>query len=181
MRNFLLGGFCLVFSFQALTQTSYSPAVKKYIDYDTSVIAFTHCMLADVKGLKVDGDQTVIVRNGSIAAVGDSKKVSIPPGAVIVDLTGKSLLPGFVLLHEHMYYSAYPPDFSYLHAKQLPITFPRMYLACGATTIRTAGSLEPYSDLNLKRDIRERSWGRTWMSPRLILRERVLFFPRCMN
>ena len=153
MRNFLLGGFCLVFSFQALTQTSYSPAVKKYIDYDTSVIAFTHCMLADVKGLKVEGDQTVIVRNGSIAAVGDSKKVSIPPGAVIVDLTGQSLLPGFVLLHEHMYYSAYPPDFSYLHAKQLPITFPRMYLACGATTIRTAGSLEPYSDLNLKRDI----------------------------
>jgi imidazolonepropionase-like amidohydrolase len=35
----------------------------------------------------------------------------------------------------------------------LPYTFPKLYLACGATTIRTAGSVEPYSDLNLKRDI----------------------------
>jgi hypothetical protein len=52
-----------------------------------------------------------------------------------------------------MYYAAYPSDFSYLNLKQLPITFPKLYLACGATMIRTAGSIEPYSDLNLKRDI----------------------------
>jgi imidazolonepropionase-like amidohydrolase len=110
-------------------------------------------MLADVKNLKMEGDQTVVVRDGKIVSMGDSKKLSIPPGAVVIDLTGKSLLPGFVLLHEHMYYAAYPSDFSYLNAKQLPITFPKLYLACGATTIRTAGSLEPYSDLNLKRDI----------------------------
>jgi imidazolonepropionase-like amidohydrolase len=42
---------------------------------------------------------------------------------------------------------------SYVHLKQLPVTFPRLYLACGVTTIRTAGSIEPYSDLSLKKDI----------------------------
>jgi len=52
-----------------------------------------------------------------------------------------------------MFYAAYSRDFTWLHVKELPYTFPKLYLACGATMIRTAGSVEPYSDLNLKRDI----------------------------
>src|ERR1700722_16185957 len=153
MRKIFLAGFYLAIGMQAISQTTFSAVVKKYIDYDTPVIAFTHCRLADVKHLKVLEDQTVIVRNGIITAVDDSKKLSTPPGSTVIDLTGKSLLPGFVLLHEHMFYVAYSADFTYIHVKQLPYTFPKLYLACGATTIRTAGSVEPYSDLNLKRDI----------------------------
>jgi len=153
MRKLLLTGSCLLIVLQAITQTSFSDQVKKYIDYDSSFIAFTHCRLADVKNLKVLEDQTVIVHNGIITAVADSRKISPPSGSMVIDLTGKSLLPGFVLLHEHMYYAAYSADFSYLHVKQLPFTFPKLYLACGATTVRTAGSVEPYSDLNLRRDI----------------------------
>ena len=151
MKKLLLAGSCLLIGLQAISQISFSPQVKKYIDYDTAFIAFTHCRLADVKNLKVLEDQTVIVRNGIITAVADSKMLSAPPGSMVIDLTGKSLLPGFVLLHEHMYYAAYSADFTYLHVKQLPYTFPKLYLACGATTVRTAGSVEPYSDLNLKR------------------------------
>ena len=45
--------------------TDFSAVVKKFIDYDTSLIAFTHCKLADVKHLKVLDDQTVIVRTSS--------------------------------------------------------------------------------------------------------------------
>ena len=153
MKKFLLAGSYLLIILQTIAQTSFSSQVKKFIDYDSSFIVFTHCKLADVKNLKVLEDQTVIVRNGIITAVADSKKLPPPSGATIIDLTGKSLLPGFVLLHEHMFYAAYSADFSYLHVKQLPFTFPKLYLACGATTIRTAGSVEPYSDLNLKRDI----------------------------
>ena len=153
MKKTFFFGSCLLVALQALAQTSFSPAVKKFIDYGSSFISFTHCRLADVKHLKVLEDQTVIVHNGIIAAVGDSKKLSPPAGSVVLDLTGKSLLPGFVLLHEHMFYADYSADFSYLHVKELPYTFPKLYLACGATTIRTAGSVEPYTDLNLKRDI----------------------------
>jgi imidazolonepropionase-like amidohydrolase len=153
MKKLLFAGSYLLIVLQTIAQTSFSPQVRKFIDYDSSFIAFTHCKLADVKNLKMLEDQTVIVRNGIITAVGDSKKLSPPPGSTVIDLSGKSLLPGFVLLHEHMFYAAYSPDFSYLHVKELPYTFPKLYLACGATTIRTAGSVEPYSDLNLKRDI----------------------------
>ena len=153
MKKLFLDGLCLLVVLQSMSQTSFSPQVKKYIDYDSSVIAFTHCRLADVKHLKVLEDQTVVIRNGIITGVGESKKLPPPPGSTVIDLTGKSLLPGFVLLHEHMYYAAYSADFTYLHVKELPYTFPKLYLACGATTVRTAGSVEPYSDLNLKRDI----------------------------
>jgi imidazolonepropionase-like amidohydrolase len=153
MKQILLSVSYLLIALQALTQPSFSPVVQKFIDYDSAVITFTHCRLADVKHLKVLEDQTVIVRNGIITAVDDSKKLAPPAGSTVIDLTGKSLLPGFVLLHEHMFYAAYSADFTYLHVKQLPYTFPKLYLACGATTIRTAGSVEPYSDLNLKRDI----------------------------
>lgn len=124
-------------------------SVQQFIAYDQPVIAFTHCNLADVEGLKVQPDQTVIVRNGVIAAIGGP----VPADATVIDCTGKSLLPGYVLMHEHMYYPDISPSPVYVHYKQLPFTFPKLYLACGATTIRTAGSVEPYSDLNLKRDI----------------------------
>jgi hypothetical protein len=63
MKQLLLAGFYLLIGFRSISQTSFSAVVKKYIDYDTSVIAFTHCRLADVKHLKVLEDQTVIVRN----------------------------------------------------------------------------------------------------------------------
>jgi imidazolonepropionase-like amidohydrolase len=153
MKKLFLAAPYLLIALQAVAQTSFSPQVKRYIDYDSAFIAFTHCRLADVKRLKVLEDQTVVIRNGIITAVADSKKLPPPPGSVVIDLTGRSLLPGFVLLHEHMYYADYSADFTYLHVKELPFTFPKLYLACGATTIRTAGSVEPYSDLNLRRDI----------------------------
>jgi imidazolonepropionase-like amidohydrolase len=136
-----------------LSQPVYSPSVRQFIDYDSPVIALTHARLVDVKMVRTIPDQTVIIRNGLIEVVGDAGKVLVPPGAQVIDLGGESLLPGLVLLHEHMYYPAVSISPAYLHFKQLPVTFPKLYLACGATTIRTAGSVEPYSDLALKRDI----------------------------
>ncbi len=62
-------------------------------------------------------------------------------------------MPGLVMLHEHMYISAMSQAPPYLNIRQLPLTFPRLYLAAGATTIRTCGSIEPYSDIHIKRDI----------------------------
>src|SRR5580704_12505920 len=115
MKKVFLAGFYLLIGLQAFSQTTFSAVVKKYIDYDSPVIAFTHCRLADVKHLKVLEDQTVIVRNGVITAVDDSKKLPVPTGSTVIDLTGKSLLPGFVLLHEHMFYPAYSADFTYIH------------------------------------------------------------------
>jgi imidazolonepropionase-like amidohydrolase len=153
MKKIAFAIWGLAFALNAFPQVSYSPSVRQFIDYDSAVIALTHCLMADVKNLRMVPDQTVVIRNGLIAAVGDAGKTPVPAGASVIDCSGKSLLPGFVLMHEHMFYPAISISPFYIQYKQLPVTFPKLYLACGATTIRTAGSVEPYSDLNLKRDI----------------------------
>lgn len=98
-------------------------------------------------------NQTIIISRGKIDWVGDDTKAIIPKGANIVDLNGKAMMPGLVMLHEHMYISAHSMTPRYLNLKQLALTFPRLYLAAGATTIRTCGSIEPYSDIRIKKDI----------------------------
>src|SRR5690242_4526717 len=50
-------------------------------------------------------------------------------------------------MHDHMFY---PGGGGY---NELNVSAPRLYLAGGVTTIRTTGSIEPYSDLSLKRMI----------------------------
>ncbi|MBS1654233.1 MAG: amidohydrolase family protein [Bacteroidetes bacterium] len=140
------------FTTKAFAQHPYPSSIQPYIDYKQDTIALTHCYLADVIHKKVLSDQTIIISHGIITASGNASTTKIPAGATIVDCTGKSVLPGFVLLHEQMYYPAMSVSPYYAHFKQLPVTFPRLYLACGVTTIRTTGSLEPYSDISLKKE-----------------------------
>ena len=109
--------------------------------------------MIDGKGGAAKPHQTIIISKGKIDWVGDDAKGSIPKGSSIIDLNGKAMMPGLVMLHEHMYISAHEIDTRYLNLKQLSFSFPRLYLAAGATTIRTCGSIEPYSDLRIKKDI----------------------------
>jgi len=93
----------------------------------------------------------VVIRGTRIEAVGDDGKVTVPAGAKTLDLAGMTVIPGLVGMHDHLYYPAPqgPPAMYPEHAT----SFPRLYLAGGVTTIRTTGSVEPYTDLELKRAI----------------------------
>jgi imidazolonepropionase-like amidohydrolase len=153
MKQLAFLGWVLMMGSRVFSQSSYSSSVRQYIDYNSDLTAFIHCSVVDVIHLRVVPEQTVIVRKGIIESIGEGSKIKVPADATVIDLAGKSLLPGFVLMHEHMYYPALSISPFYVHFKQLPVTFPKLYLACGATTIRTAGSVEPYSDLDLRRDI----------------------------
>lgn len=118
----------------------------KFIAYNQPVIAFTHAEIVDGTGAAAKYDQTLIVKDGRIAAMG--AHVAVPKGATVIDARGKTLLPGFVMMHEHMFY----PTGTRIYGS-MPYTFPRLYLAGGTTTARTGGSLSPYADINLARDI----------------------------
>ncbi|MBK7123012.1 MAG: amidohydrolase family protein [Chitinophagaceae bacterium] len=141
------------FTTVVFSQIKFSDETKKYIEYNDPVIVFKNGLLIDGKGNTARPHQTVIISNGKIEWLGDDSKATIPQGANIIDLDGKAIMPGLVMLHEHMYISAPSIEARYLHLKQLPFSFPRLYLAAGATTIRTCGSIEPYSDLRIKKDI----------------------------
>jgi enamidase len=119
--------------------------VEPFVSVDAPVIALVGAHLVDGTGAPGVSDQTVLVRDGRIEAVGPSGEVEIPEGAEVLDLAGKSVVPGFVMLHEHMFYPAGGGGMY----NELGYSFPRLYLAGGATTIRTGGSMMPYADLNL--------------------------------
>ena len=153
MKKSMASILVLLHFLNSLSQSVPSDAIKQFIDYYNPVIAFQHALLIDGTGNNSLANQTVIIKNGIISWIGHDNKAQIPKEAQLIDLTGKALLPGLVPLHEHMYISAFSNTEMFLHLKQLPVTFPRLYLAAGATTIRTAGSIEPYEDLRIKRDI----------------------------
>src|SRR5437899_9097605 len=130
-----------------------SPEVRVFVKEDAPVVALTHVRVIDGTGAVPRTDQTLVIANGKITAMGDAASTKIPEGAKVLDLKGYAVIPGLVGMHDHMYYPAPggPPAFSPEHAA----SFPRLYLAGGVTSIRTTGSVEPYSDLELKRAIDE--------------------------
>jgi len=130
-----------------------APAVREFVKVQASVVVLRHVRIIDGTGAPPRLDQALVIEAGKIRSVADASTVAAPAGATIVDLDGYTVIPGLVGMHEHMYYPApggqpamYPE-----HAN----SFPRLYLAGGVTTIRTAGSVEPYTDLELKRAIDE--------------------------
>lgn len=145
--------FLLFFKLHGFSQIKFSEETKKYIEYNDSVIVFKNALLIDGKGNAAKPHQTVIIINGKISWIGDDTKAVIPKVAKTIDLNAKALMPGLVMLHEHMYIAAPSLEFGYYNSRPQPVSFPRMYLACGATTIRTAGSIEPFLDISIKRNI----------------------------
>ena len=111
-------------------------------------MALAHAKVMDGRGGPAVEDQTVILRGNRIEAVGPSESVTVPEGAEVLDLTGKTLIPGLIMLHEHLFYTAGAGNYN-----TLGFSFPRLYLAGGVTTMRTAGSMMPYADINRKRSI----------------------------
>jgi enamidase len=125
-----------------------SAETRKFIIHQNPLMALTNVRVIDGTGGSPLPDQSVIIKEGRIMDMGDKNKISIPEGAIIIDLQGKSLLPGFIMFHEHLFYPAGGGQYN----QQLS-SFPKLYLAGGVTTIRTAGSLETYTDLSLKQAI----------------------------
>ena len=136
-----------------LNAQNYVPSVKQFITDSAKVIAFVGAKVIDGTGSRSKLNQTIIVKDGTIFQIGSSEEIAVPKDAAVINCAGKTIIPGLVMLHEHMYYTI--PAGTYFNVAEMPYSFPRMYLAGGATTIRTGGSIEPQTDLNIKKMINE--------------------------
>jgi imidazolonepropionase-like amidohydrolase len=125
-----------------------SPAVKAFISLDSPTFALTHVRVIDGTGAPAREDQTIVVSGGRILALGNAATTSVPAGAKVLEMRDHTVFPGIIGLHDHIFYPA-----GAAHYNTLEFSAPRLYLACGVTTIRTTGSLEPYAELNLKKAI----------------------------
>lgn len=116
-------------------------ALQPFIQVDAPALVLEHVRVIDGTGAPPKEDQTLAISQGKIAA-------QAPPGAKRIDLTGRTVFPGLVGMHDHLFY---PAGGGVFH--EMATSFPRLYLAAGVTTIRTTGSIEPYADLEIKRDV----------------------------
>lgn len=126
-----------------------SKTVAPFVAVNAAVVALTHVRVVDGTGRPAREDQTIIIDGQRIAAVGPAADVAVPPSARVLDLNGQTVIPGLVGMHEHTYF------WSTTRLSQMSISAPRLYLANGVTTIRTAGGMFPYVELNMKRAIDE--------------------------
>jgi imidazolonepropionase-like amidohydrolase len=146
----LRSSFAAAIAILSLPQVHAGPA-DQFVSVKAPVVALEHARIIDGLGHSPVENQTLVIRDGRIAALGPDGAVPVPAGALVVDLSHKTVLPGWVMVHEHLFYSSiYHGPF---HANEMDFSFPRMYLAAGVTSMRTGGSLEPYTDLQVKADI----------------------------
>jgi len=164
MRFLFLFG-ALLLATVAIAQTQKAIDVADFVSVDAPVVVLNHVRVIDGTGAAAKEDQAVMIANGKIQAIGPAASLQIdkPSGAasptpLILDRTGYTVIPGIVGMHDHLYYTDSAamqrvggrlgePG---LFVMEIPYTAPRLYLAAGVTTMRTTGSLEPYTDLKAK-------------------------------
>jgi enamidase len=127
-----------------------SNAVLNFVKVNAPVVALTNARVIDGTGAPPRDRQTIIIKGRNIAAFGDTDRITPPEGTTIIDLTGKTVIPGLVMMHEHLYYPTGPQVYG-----QLGQSFTRLYLAGGVTTLRTGGNVNGFMDLKVRRLIEE--------------------------
>lgn len=134
------------------------PDVQPFVSVPAGRTALTHVRIIDGTGSAPLEDSTILIDGPRIAAV-QPASAAVPSGYRTIDLTGATVIPGLVGMHNHMFYIARPNIDASGHfddpvvVPQMTFSAPRLYLANGVTTMRTTGSVEPYADLNVKTQI----------------------------
>ena len=142
----------------AVAQNAPPNDATPFISVHAPVIALNHVRIIDGTGAPAKENQTIVISDGKIQAAGDFGAVTIPTNAQQQDRTGYTVIPGLVGMHNHLYYTNSFADQVAgggiqepgLIIVEIPYSAPRLYLAAGVTTMRTTGSLEPYTDMKVK-------------------------------
>ena len=130
-------------------------AVLPFVSAGEARIALTHVRVIDGTGAAPMEDRALLIEGGKIVAI-LAGNAAVPTGYRVIDASGQSVMPGIVGMHDHQFYIARPNLDASGHSDQplmvpqMAFSSPRLYLAMGVTTLRTTGSVEPYTDLNMK-------------------------------
>ena len=160
MRGLMVFG-CLLFAVSAPAQTAGAPDVAPFVSVSAATFVLDHVRVVDGTGAEAKEDQAVVIANGKIQWMGPASAAQKPSGAQVLERSGYTVIPGLMGMHDHLYYtdsitlqtSSGRLEEPGLFVAEIPYTAPRLYLAAGVTTMRTTGSVEPYTDLKVKRRI----------------------------
>ncbi|NDV17251.1 amidohydrolase family protein [Muricauda sp. TY007] len=126
------------------TRDIYSDSILKYIKYNYPTLALMHVNVVDGTGAVLKEDQTIVIKHGLFEAIGGPTEIKVPRNAKILDLKGKTIIPGIVGMHNHLHIPRFP-DVGDVAAK--------LYLASGVTTIQTCGAASPNNEIALSNTI----------------------------
>jgi Tol biopolymer transport system component len=71
-------------------------------DRPRGTVALRGARIITMKGDEVIENGEILVRDNRIAAVGPAGSLTIPQGAQVIDVTGKTIIPGWVDVHAHL-------------------------------------------------------------------------------
>lgn len=132
---------------------SFSEFTQESIIHDDELIIIENVRVIDGSGSAALESQNITIRNGIIESV--SSQLVEGPG-VRIDGTGKTVIPGLIMFHEHLLYNNATVNVPNYTSEALAM--PPLYLAGGATTIRTAGTMDGHHDIQIKSWIDEGRW-----------------------
>lgn len=130
--------FALACCTAALTQTETRPSPQRFALVGAAVI--------DGTGAPPRAGWTILIEGDRIADVGPDVKV--PEGTQVIDLKGKTVLPGLIDMHGHLYANTGK-------IKNQFAAYPKLYLAGGVTTVFSPGDFDPEGMVDLRRRLRE--------------------------
>ena len=161
--RYILSLMILLASFSVISAEApkLSPAVEAFVRVRAPIVVLSHVRVIDGTGKPPVEDQNVVIEHGKISKIENAHETPPNGDVTVIEMKGYSVIPGIVGMHNHLYYSATP---NYEPGRvplwdaprilpQMIFSAPRLYLAGGVTTMRTAGSVEPYADLNLRDQI----------------------------
>src|ERR1700733_12057371 len=127
-----------------------SLAVTRYVKVPAAEwIVLKNVRVIDGTGAPAIEKTDVVIHNGKIDSIGVADKIA--PGATVLELSGHTVFPGLVGMHDHMYNIA-RPNLNAAGSSEPPLMVPQLafssthlYLGAGVTTLRTTGSVEPYT------------------------------------
>jgi len=141
----LLIGLGLALSAADIANAQAPSKTSAFVTVVEPVVVLTNATVIDGTGTPPVSGRTIVVRDGKIAEVGPSGSIQTPAGARVIDLSGQTVIPGLVGMHDHLFYTAVGG-----RETIISLTGPRLYLGSGVTTIRTTGSVSPYADISTK-------------------------------
>ena len=104
-------------------------------------------------------DSILIIKDNLIEAVGKADTITIPQDADVIDITGKTVMPGMTDMHVHLYWNG-EPDLALHNYKESTafrsvkaVAYIQRSLEAGFTTLRSAGEVG-YLDVALREAVK---------------------------
>ena len=82
--------------------SAFDARVRQFVVHDAPRIRLDNVRLIDGTGAPAQSGQSLLVENGKIVRIGPASALANESADTVIDGRGRSVMPGLVMLHEHL-------------------------------------------------------------------------------